>query len=94
MGDNNQVLLETDKAGKVLTNNFDPNHKLAFYQQEKGEKTMLYDEADKILKNVYWQIGQYFSICLSKKELRVLTTLSGILALFLIYPFTFGIWAS
>lgn len=46
MGDNKQVLLETDAKGKVLANNFSPDHKLAFYQEKEGENTMLLDEAD------------------------------------------------
>ncbi|MGB5635132.1 MAG: hypothetical protein WBM86_20455 [Waterburya sp.] len=45
-GDDKSVLLETDAKGKVVTNNFDPNQKLAFYQQQQGESTMLLDEAD------------------------------------------------
>lgn len=45
-GDNQQTLLDVDKDGKVLTNNFAPEQKLAFYQDKQGEKSMLIDEAD------------------------------------------------
>ena len=40
------TLLEADDKGKILTNKFTPEQKLAFYQEKNGEKSMLLDEAD------------------------------------------------
>jgi hypothetical protein len=40
------TLLEADDRGKILTNKFAPEQKLAFYQEKNGEKSMLLDEAD------------------------------------------------
>jgi hypothetical protein len=40
------TLLEADDQGKILTNKFAPEQKLAFYQEKNGEKSMLLDEAD------------------------------------------------
>ena len=47
-GAGQQTLLEIDDGGKVLANNFTPDQKLAFYQENEGEKTMLLDEAEVI----------------------------------------------
>lgn len=45
-GDDQSTLLETDGDGKVITNNFTPEQKLAFYQEAQGQKSMLLDETD------------------------------------------------
>lgn len=43
-GDNGKTLLETDSEGKILQNEFTEENNLAFYQEQDGEKSMLYDE--------------------------------------------------
>ena len=45
-GSDKSILFEADASGKVVTNSFEPDQKLVFYQGNDRDRTMFFDEED------------------------------------------------
>jgi hypothetical protein len=72
------TLLEADDQGKILTNKFAPEQKLAFYQEKNGEKSMLLDEAD-LYPNQATSIVNPAGVGSSKAEVSGISVVSNTL---------------